>query len=322
MPEIPGADASAFEWLTFEQSGVLATRQAVAAVGEQGVRNRLRGGRWRSVCRGVVSVHNGELTRRQQLWVAVLVAGEGARLAGATAIAEHGVTGCRDGPLQVLIPAGRNPSRRLPSLPHDMASVRVRRTSQLPDWQCRAGRPPRTTIGRAVVDAVAWAPSDEEAVTVLTSACQQRRVGAAEIRTVLSVLPRVRRRSLIRRVLADVEGGAGALSEVDFLALCRRHRLPPPDLQRRRADADGRWRFIDAYWAEHHLQVEIDGAHHMDVRQWAADMLRQNQIWLRGERLLRFPAWLVRTDPAVVVAQLRAALGLPELRCRTEPGRR
>ncbi|MFI0794133.1 hypothetical protein ACH4OY_15825 [Micromonospora rubida] len=56
------------------------------------------------------------------------------------------------------------------------------------------------------------------------------------------------------------------------------------------------------------MHVEIDGAHHMDVREWAADMRRQNDVWTAGDRILRFPAWLVRARPDEVAATLRRAL--------------
>jgi hypothetical protein len=46
----------------------------------------------------------------------------------------------------------------------------------------------------------------------------------------------------------------------------------------------------------------------MDARQWAADMRRQNDIWIAGERILRFPAWYVRSRPADVADQVRRAL--------------
>ena len=143
---------------------------------------------------------------------------------------------------------------------------------------------------------------------MLIAACQQRRVLPGAVARVLEAMPRVRRRRLIRTTLADIEGGAHALSEIDFVALCRRFRLPRPDLQERRRDADGRNRFLDAYWKEWRLHAEVDGAHHMDARHWAADMLRQNQVWIAGDRVLRFPAWLVRADPPAVARQLHAAL--------------
>jgi hypothetical protein len=294
---LPGRDAGEFDWVCFEQSGVLTTRQAVDLVG-----------RWRRICRGIVLTHNGQLNRDQQLWVAVLAAGEGAVLAGATAAAEGGVRGLRAGPLQVLVPAVRSRSLRLPALPIDMPGVRVYRSRTLPPEHRQVGQPPRTTMARSVLDAAVWARTPDEARVILAAACQQRRVTPDEIRKVLAVLPTARRRALIRTTLADVDGGAQALSEIDFVSLCRLFRLPPPDLQERRKDVDGRNRYLDAYWREWRLHVEVDGAHHMDVRHWAADMLRQNQVWIAGDRILRFPAWLIRARPVEVADQLRAAL--------------
>lgn len=113
---------------------------------------------------------------------------------------------------------------------------------------------------------------------------------------------------MIRQTVADIAGGAEALSEIDFVRLCRRHGLPAPHLQQRRADASGRTRWLDAYWREWGLHVEIDGAHHMDVRHWAADMRRQNDVWTSGDRVLRFPAWLIRARPTEVADSLRRAL--------------
>lgn len=102
---------------------------------------------------------------------------------------------------------------------------------------------------------------------------------------------------------------AGALSEIDFVKLCRRYRLPTPDLQERRRDLAGRNRYVDAYWREQRVHVEVDGGHHTDAGQWEADMRRQNEIWIRGDRVLRFSAWQVRHRADEVVTQLRAALG-------------
>ncbi len=240
--------------------------------------------------------------------MAVLAAGPRAVLAGVTAAAEAGVRGLPPEPLHVLVPADRR-VRTLPRrLPIDMPGVVVHRTTVLPEAHLQLARPPRTTTARAVVDGASWARSLRDAQLGLASACQQRRVLPEEIEAVLDVLPRARRRGLLRQTVADIAGGAEALSELDFLALCRRHRLPRPDLHERRTDQTGRVRWLDAYWREWRLHVEIDGAHHMDVRQWAEDMRRQNDIWTTGDRILRFPAWLVRTHPDEVAESLRRAL--------------
>jgi very-short-patch-repair endonuclease len=296
------------DWLAFEQSGVLTSDQAVRAIGRGRVRGRIGSGVWRRICRGIVLTHNGRLDRDQQLWAAVLACGPGAVLAGATAAAESGVRGMRPDPLHILVPAGRRASVRLPLMPIDMPGVRVARTTVLPPQHRQVGRPPRTTVARAVVDAAAWARTDDEARTVLASACQQRRVVPDEIRDVLSFFPTIRRRELIRVTAEDIAGGAEALSEIDLVRLCRRFRLPPPELQERRRDAEGRNRYLDAYWRSYRLHAEVDGAHHLDVRHWAADMRRQNEIWIAGDRILRFPAYVVRARPEEVAAQLTAAL--------------
>ncbi|WP_203914259.1 endonuclease domain-containing protein [Rhizocola hellebori] len=86
------------------------------------------------------------------------------------------------------------------------------------------------------------------------------------------------------------------------------HRLPRPQMQVLRKDSSGRNRYLDAYWEEHKLHVEIDGAHHMEVRHWTADMLRQNEVWLEGDCVLRFPAHLIKTQPELVMERIRQTL--------------
>ncbi|GIG85783.1 hypothetical protein Pen02_07190 [Plantactinospora endophytica] len=208
----------------------------------------------------------------------------------------------------MLVPAARRASTALRRLPLDMPAVLVRRTAVLPESHLQLGRPTRTTTARALADAAGWARSDDEARSILAAGCQQRRTTAGEIRAVAAELPKLCRRPLILRTLDDVEGGAQALSELDFVALCRRFRLPAPDLQQHRVDTSGRRRYLDAYWRRWRLHVEVDGAHHMDVRHWAADLRRQNEIWIAGDRILRFPAFLVRSRPAEVAGQVRAGL--------------
>jgi hypothetical protein len=54
---------------------------------------------------------------------------------------------------------------------------------------------------------------------------------------------------------------------LDFLALCRRFRLPVPTRQVSRLDRQGRRRFVDAVFDPWHIAVEIDRAHHLEVAQ-------------------------------------------------------
>jgi very-short-patch-repair endonuclease len=67
-------------------------------------------------------------------------------------------------------------------------------------------------------------------------------------------------------------------------------------------------RYLDAYFPEGGVHVEVDGGQHVDAQQWWADMQRQNSLWTTGDRVLRLPSWVVRHRPDDVVAQVRAAL--------------
>lgn len=296
--------------MLFEQRGVITTAQARELLSAAKVRHMLATGRWRRLSRGVLLAGQGEVTDDQANWAAVLAAGPGAVLAGLAAARCGGPRGrFRRTVTDVLVPAQRRAAAPARSAPIDMPAVRVHRTTLLPEADLQAGRPQRTTMARSVVDAAGWASDDDEARSLVAAACQQRRVLPEEIVEVAGRLPRLRRRGLVLETARLAAGGAGASREIDLVKLCRRHGLPAPELQERRQDATGRNRYLDAYWRRYRLHVEVDGAHHLDERHWAADMLRQNEVWLRGDRVLRFPAWLLRSDPARVVTQLRAALG-------------
>jgi very-short-patch-repair endonuclease len=131
--------------------------------------------------------------------------------------------------------------------------------------------------------------------------------------------------------LCDVEGGAQALSEIDFNRLCRRWNLPVVVHQVVRRDRRGRRRYVDAVLRGPNgrvVRVEVDGAMHLLVRTYWDDMFRQNEFTISGEPILRYSSVAVRIDEATVVNQLSRALGLPSPLhavanplVRTRPGR-
>lgn len=299
--ELPGPEADDFEWLRFQQDDVVSWAQASGHVGRGAAANRLRGRRWQRPERGVIVTHSGPPTHRQRLWAAVLGAGRGAVLAGATAATLEGLRGHDRSAIDVLIPAGRRA--------RVMAGVRIHRTTVLPAHHVRwAGSPPRTVIARSVVDAAAWARTDDDARAIVAAAFQQRRILPGDLDGVLDVMPRSHRRALVLETATLAAGGAHALTELNLVTLCRRHGLPPPDQQVHRTDTSGRDRYLDAYWGAYRLHVEVDGSWHLEVRTWWADMERQNLLWISGERVLRFPGWALLHEPEKVVAQLHAAL--------------
>jgi hypothetical protein len=298
---LPARDAPELDWLLFEQSQVLSREQAVTQLGRGAVQNLLKNGRWQRAGRGVVVAHNGPLTRMQQRWAAVLGVGPGAVCAGTTAATLGGLRGYDGAIVHLLVPGNRQIGRR--------AGARVHRTDVLPAEHVRLrAAPPCTTMARSIVDAAGWARTDEDARAIVAAAFQQGRVAMKEIKAVAAVLTRSHRRALVLETASYAAGGAHSLSEVDLARLCRRFGLPLPDQQAERTDASGRRRYLDAYWQEWRVHVEVDGSFHLEVRSWWADMRRQNDLWIRGDRVLRFPAWVIAHRPEEVAAQIRAAL--------------
>ena len=185
----------------------------------------------------------------------------------------------------------------------------VHRTSLLAERDILpVGQPPRTMPARSLVDAAQWARTDDEARAIVAAGFQQRLVASDDLHVILDRMPRARRRDLIRRTATDSAGGAHALSELDLLTLVRKAGLPEPSRQKIRYDAAGRRRYLDVYFDRWRVHVEIDGGQHLDPRAAWTDMQRQNEVWITGDRVLRFPAWAVRNRPQEVAAQVRAAL--------------
>jgi hypothetical protein len=282
---------------------VLTVASAIALIGEPAVRWRLHSGRWQRPCRGVLVTHSGGISETERLWIAVLGAGPQAVLGGLTAARLDGLAGFDDRATHLLLPACRQVRASLPG-------VMVHRSRVLGPPDVHPARlPPRTRLARSLLDAAAWSGSDDRARAVLAAGVQQRLVRPDQLEAALGPRPRLRRHSLIAATLADIAGGAQALSELDFARLTRRDGLPAPDRQVMRLDRDGRRRWLDVYWDEAHLAVEVDGLWHREAAAWWADMRRGNDLVISGLRVLRFPAFVVRDQPGVVAAQIREALG-------------
>ena len=115
----------------------------------------------------------------------------------------------------------------------------------------------------------------------------------------------IRHGRILRSILADIEGGADSLSEIDFVVLARKAGLPPPIRQSIRYDSAGRRRYLDVDFGT--FVVEVDGGVHLHAPNYWADARRQNELVLGGDRVLRFSSYAIRAEEDVVIAQLRRA---------------
>jgi very-short-patch-repair endonuclease len=291
------------------QHGVVARWQALRHLSEKAIRHRLGSGRWRRAHRRIYLTYGGPTTLAQRHWIAVLAATPGpsiwasspACVGGLSALLVHGLRNITSSQVHLLIPA----SRRVVA----PAGVVVHRSREfVDDDRHPVARPPTTTISRAVVDAASWARSENESRLIIAASFQQRLVTAEEVDGVLRRMRNVPRRHLIKTTVDDASGGSHTLGELALVKICRLERLPLPTRQARFRDLAGRTRFLDAVFDPWRVAVEIDGAHHDEVRQRWDDAERDNALVLATYNILRYPTHVLRQHPRQVATQIRLAL--------------
>jgi hypothetical protein len=302
-----GAGA-ALSRLAIDQSAVVRREQLLArGLSRHVLDGMLASARWRSRGQIVVVMHNGPLSHKQQMWAAVLNAPAPVAIAARTAAAEQGLVGWEADCVEIVVPRGA----RVPSgLGVD---VKVHESRRFSAADIHPGRAiPTVRIERAVIDAAVWSRSARSACGLVAAGVQQRLTQVQRLREVLDGAGAVRHRKLLAVVLTDIDGGAQAMSEVDFLRFCRRNGFPRPVLQAVRRDVHGRRRYLDATFRRPDgrlVRVEIDGALHLVVRTYWEDMARGNELVIDNETVLRFPSYVVHADDPLAIGQLRRALG-------------
>lgn len=285
--------------------GAIATTRRLEAQGwsRAAVRAQLDARRWQRCGRALV-LHNGPLHPDELADVALLNCGPRAALTAFTLAAERGLQGWTRDVIDVLVPGGaricRPPGLHL-------------RIHWVGDWRAQEVWGRRHALAPALVVAAATLRNPRPACGLLAAGVQQRLVTAVQLRRAAAANPRVHHRAALLLALADIEQGSEALSEIDFVRLCRRSGLPVPVRQGVRTERSGRRRYLDAEWVSRSGQrivVEVDGALHLAPGKWWDDQLRQNELVLTRHVVLRFPSAVVRHEERLVVDQLRRALAL------------
>lgn len=267
-------------------------------------------GYWRPVLPGVVTLHSGERTRAQLHWASVLKVGSDAALGGDNVLQDLGF------PFKDLRTVDVATQRRdlKPHRTDDGIVVRPRLVVGLDALRDPGSPLPRMTVVASALFAAEWAPTSRSAEWRLATAVQRGLVAPSDVRALLRARDDVGRAALIATVLDDVELGAHALGELDFLKLCRDFDIPEPDELQVAVRVESGMRYLDFRYRRPKVRGEIDGAQHRWVDVWEADLLRGNDLALaqRGsdEIQLRWSGSQVRHDRAIVARQLRQALGL------------
>jgi very-short-patch-repair endonuclease len=260
------------------QHGVISTRQPEAAgLSRPAIQKRLAAGRLHRLHRGVFAVGHTRLSFEGRCTAAVLALGEKAAISHQSAAAIWGILKPRSGPVHVTVAGNGGRKQR--------RGIRVHRSHSLvPAGVTRRNGIPVTKPKRTLQDLRRSAPQPVFRRAV-RRALDVRLIASSDLRSA----DELTRSELERR----------------FLVICRRHRLPQPEVNGRVGPYE-----VDFVWRERALIVETDGfRHHADRSAFEHDRVRDARLQSLGFRVLRLTHRQLVHDRSAVVAALRSRLG-------------
>jgi very-short-patch-repair endonuclease len=205
---------------------------------------------------------------------AVKAGGEGAVLSHLSAGALWRITAASGGPIDVLVP-GRGGRERRPG-------VRLHRSTTLLPSQCTLRNAiPVTNPARTLTDLGRVLPARQFAAALREAEC-------------------------LRLPIGDCFESDLTRSELErrFLRLCRRHRVPMPEVNVRLGPF-----LVDFLWRDERLVVETDGYRfHGGRSAFESDRARDVELKLRGYTVVRLTHRQVVNEPSRVATTLRALL--------------
>jgi very-short-patch-repair endonuclease len=264
------------------QHGVVAKAQLVAAgIPDYSVTRRVQAGRLHRVHRGVYAVGHTKVSFQGRCMAAVLALGAGAVVSHRSAAALWDLLPSPSGFIDVTVPGdGGRKSRR---------DLRIHRSSTL----------------------VAAVMTRRQGIAVTKPA---RTLQDLHRTVPEQVFRRAVRRALDLRLITSADLKAEpdlTRSELEriFLNLCRRHRLPQPEVNSRVAGYE-----VDFLWRDRGLIVETDGfRHHTGRAAFETDRARDARLQSLGFRVLRFTHRQLAEDRSSVIAALQSLLGQSSL---------
>jgi very-short-patch-repair endonuclease len=259
------------------QHGVVSSAQLRAAgISKVAASRRARAGRLHRIHRGVYAVGHTNLGFEGRCMAAALAVGDRAVVSHRSAAAVWGMLRPHSGPIDVTVQGNGGRRRR--------HGITIHRSSSL----------------------IAAVATRRNGIAVTKPARTLRDLHRSIPQPVFQ---RAVRRALDLRLIkeADLEPDRDLTrSELErlFLSLCRRHRLPQPEVNARVGPYE-----VDFLWRDRRLIVETDGfRHHASRAAFESDRFRDADMQRRGFRVLRFTYRQVTQDRSAVVAALQSLL--------------
>ena len=297
MPNKGDTPDAAIARIAAAQHGVVTAKQLDAVgLGRPAISERARAGRLHRVHQGVYTVGHRAPSLHGRFMAAALACGEGAVLSHGSAAVLWRLLKPLDGPVHVSVPttSGRRKRRgihlhRCPSLP---ALAEPSPSPTYPQQGGGRGRRllttrrdniPVTSVARTIEDlrAIAFPPR------LLRRAMRQAELMGLRLDGVES-----------DRTRSDLE--------TYFLALCRRHQLPAPEVNVKLGD----WE-VDFLWRSSHIVVEVDSwTYHRGSVAFQDDHARDLDLRAAGYTVLRYTEQQLEEEPRRVAVDVTRALAL------------
>ena len=201
------------------QQGMLTRQQLLdAGVSKAEIRSR-SGASWRVLLPGVVLLDRELPSTDQRLLAALMFGGPDSWLAGPTAAALHGLTSCRiANPIHVRVP--------VPRRSRSSGWVVVKNTTLVDERLVDRGLLRISCVARAVVDAAAVAPTEDDARSIMIEAAQRRIARVDDLKHWVHIRG-TQNGARLRRALAEAASGAWSLPEADLLVLLSGSKVLP-----------------------------------------------------------------------------------------------
>jgi very-short-patch-repair endonuclease len=285
--------------LAESQHGVVARRQLLdMGMGRGLIQDRLDGRRLLTIHRGVYAVGHRRFDLPHRWIAAVLACGRRAVLSHGSAAHLWGLRGSY-GAIEISRPSGGN--RRKGILIHGYRHLP-------PAEVCIERGIPATTIERTLLD-IATDLDERQLERALVDADRSTRLSWRAMGRICREGDGRMGIARLRKVTQLVDPNAvysRSPQEVDFLALCREARLPPPQVN---VLVEGH--LIDFLWPEKRLVVESDSyGYHGDRPAFERDHQVTLELTAAGYKVLRSTYEILTKRPEMFMDQVRRSLEL------------
>jgi very-short-patch-repair endonuclease len=282
--------------LAKRQHGVVTLAQLVdLGLSEKGIAERVRTGRLHRIHRGVYAMSPARLTREGYWLAAVLACGPGAVLSHRSAASLWELRPSAAQTIDVTVPA-RSGRRRRPG-------IRVHRSRRLAtEATVTRDGIPVTSVARTLLDLADVVPT-QALKRAIDEAEYRGRLDLTSLHAVVQANPGRRGATLLALATEPTQRTRSDLED-DFLAFCRRHRLPRPQTRASVAGYE-----VDFVWPHARLIVEADGlAAHRTRKAFEDDRKRDRRTLLAGYRTVRLTDRDIRDDALEVAEAIRELL--------------